>query len=209
MLRFAVPVVCGVVSLFSATVLLIRAQPLRENAAHAILQTDAGCEEPCWQGILPGETTLENALAMLRAHPWTDEPGFFARIDAVGWTWTGVEPHYIDPRRRSILTVRSDGVVDGVILNTRVPLGDFILWLGQPDVLWVFPNQDYIAVYQSQRLELRVHLRCPAFAADFWHAPVEVRWRYRLQQYDVFGAFPLDPNNEAWRERAWRCSSVR
>lgn len=110
-------------------------QPI--NPAQAILSVSA-CTQPCWHGLSPGVTTLDEADAMLNSDTQNVQavvdiqPGLFERPRHVCWTlsvdpgWTGC-------------ALRHDGapgVINEIYLtaphNQGFSLGDTLVLLGQP-----------------------------------------------------------------------------
>jgi hypothetical protein len=45
----------------------------RESVTDRSLFTGLPCAPPCWQGIVPGETTAEEAMQILRASPYVKQ----------------------------------------------------------------------------------------------------------------------------------------
>src|SRR5690606_25048567 len=56
--------------LAALTIVLIRAQPYDDSDLRAFLTPPEGCPAPCFMGIRPGVTTVEEAIAILEGHEW-------------------------------------------------------------------------------------------------------------------------------------------
>jgi hypothetical protein len=130
---------------FTAIILAIRAQPFDAADLRALL-VPTNCPAPCFLGIRPGITTVDNALAILENHAWV----------------TGVDAHFISPRNptdhyqgwvywdwkadapvwfRSASNVLRghagvfdtlDGLVVDITIVTNIPFGSIRLALGKP-----------------------------------------------------------------------------
>ncbi len=188
-------------------VTLIRAQPRDDNALRAFLAPPETCPLPCWQGVRPGVTSLEQAMALMREHPWVGEMNFAQRIDALYWRWNDDQPAFVDRDRRGFLSVRADGIISNVMLYTEIPVGDLILLLGQPDAIYSFANNDLIIVYEQESLEVFTRHECPFNVERFWSTPASVRWTasthsYLVQYYDIR---QIDPASPQWLRDSSRC----
>jgi hypothetical protein len=60
---------------FTAALMLVHAQPYDDHELRELLLPD-GCPAPCFMGIRPGVTTMDEALKILEASGWieTDKP---------------------------------------------------------------------------------------------------------------------------------------
>src|SRR5262245_29374883 len=87
--------------LFAACIGVIRAQPYDDADLRAFLTPGDDCRMPCFLGIRPGVTTLEEAAGILQAHEWVgditienyphgDMPWGFVR-----WNWNGQQPAFL------------------------------------------------------------------------------------------------------------------
>ncbi|MEO0564697.1 MAG: hypothetical protein AAF125_21510, partial [Chloroflexota bacterium] len=65
--RVLIPLLVG----FALVVTFIRAQPYT-TPDHLDMLLPPGCDLPCPLGIIPGETTGQQALDMLEAHPFVE-----------------------------------------------------------------------------------------------------------------------------------------
>jgi hypothetical protein len=175
------------------SVAVICAQPYDDADLLAFLTGDEGCSvgeaAPCWAGIRPGVTTLDEARALLQAHPWVgaitenDEP----LAQYLYWEWNGRQPAYLTPADDKIPTFMwaQDDIIQFITIPTQITFGDLVLVYGEPEqgvlnvsrlgrqvLMSVRPNARLIAAYQSGHLLLDITLRCPAPPIDVWRAPV-------------------------------------
>lgn len=140
-----------VVLLFSVALLLpialIRAQPYDSSALRAFLTPPEGCPAPCFMGIQPGVTTLEEALDILSQHAWvvqgsyreSDNQDFNQRA----WRWTEAAPAWLDRGTRPQLHA-SNGRVRYVFVTTTISWGELEIGYGRPDHFAISAsNQSY------------------------------------------------------------------
>ncbi|MEO0564698.1 MAG: hypothetical protein AAF125_21515 [Chloroflexota bacterium] len=119
---------------FAVVVALIRAQPYTTpDDLDVLLPPD--CDLPCPLGIIPGETTVAEANALIDAHPlvasrmgnrWTWQPG--VALVAVGGFAPGEGAYDAD----------AGGVVTEVRVDMRVPLGALRTRYGSPDAQYAY-----------------------------------------------------------------------
>lgn len=143
------------------------------------------CEAPCWHGIRPGLTTLDEAVALLEAQ--SDVESVRVSAGKISWWWTGEQNPIYDANGRAfdgrIETVFVEGEtrVSSIVLNTTKPLGDYATALGDPDNITLYtvhPENNsqregivYVAHYEQFELSVFNLLTCPMSVDDFWHSP--------------------------------------
>jgi hypothetical protein len=134
----------------------IRAQPYDDSELRAFLTPPEGCPAPCFMGIRPGVTTIEEAVAILEAHEWVTaidehyvelmrlaaayEPPSLKTL--LSWEWSTSKPAWVDSRRNSSLIIKSRRI-EGVMIQTTIPLGDVLVTYGKPvssKLLWTKNN---------------------------------------------------------------------
>ncbi|RMF79981.1 MAG: hypothetical protein D6737_09655 [Chloroflexi bacterium] len=111
--------------LFTLFIGLIHARPHDEPALRQFLIPPDDCPAPCWEGIRPGVSTVDEALYILRNHPWVRD------IEAGSGEsylihWNGSQPAFIDATQPGILSVQ-EAVVMRIRLPARVSFAD--VWL--------------------------------------------------------------------------------
>lgn len=169
-------------ALFTLAIGLVRAQPYENEAARALLLPPSNCPAPCWQGIRPDDTSIEEAFALLRAHPWV------AAIDqrlydiyTANWRWSAQRPPLIQETNSNTLWFSSHGRVASVEIMTHIRLGDARLLLGRPawtsraslgsqmlQVADFYPQYHMIVFYS---------LPCPASVDALWRVEVGLLWQ--------------------------------
>lgn len=70
--------------LFAAALTIIRAQPYDDHQLRELL-LPAGCPAPCFMGIQPGVTTVEEAVKILEASEWVEDYQLDGQIFTVRW----------------------------------------------------------------------------------------------------------------------------
>ncbi|MBA3869064.1 MAG: hypothetical protein H0X30_07915 [Anaerolineae bacterium] len=183
--------------IFMAVALLIRTQPYDERAPIAVL-VPITCRTPCFMGIRPSVTTIDEAITLLRKNEWVSQVIVLPNEihpNQVGWLWSQKAPDYLQ---------RGGAYVDGQILpnvnrkvssiwfSTSLKAGDIPIILGDPqeDGLIVaglyIPQHDprmKLLVefwYPAYHLWMSVDQSCP-YDADFWQMPV----RISITDYDA------------------------
>ena len=168
---------------FCGALWVVRAAPRDDRALRAFFAAPDDCARPCWQGIRPGATLLEGALAILRAHPWVRHITLQADIissdptAALWWDWSGRQPAYIDATTDGRLTA-SQGVVEYIVVSTTVPMGDARAVLGPP----LRGKLEKDAVMSRRVLHLALYedlgvqnlIDCPIRVADLWREPAQI-----------------------------------
>ena len=61
MVYFLGRLVLPLVILFTLSIVVIRAQPYDDDGLHTLLTPPEGCNAPCFLGVRPGETGLDDA----------------------------------------------------------------------------------------------------------------------------------------------------
>lgn len=55
--------------------------------------TGIPCAPPCWEGITPGETSVQEAIELLNTNPYVSDVAYWSRPDddvgVIGWHWNG------------------------------------------------------------------------------------------------------------------------
>lgn len=148
------------------------------------------CAIPCWQGIRPGVTGINSALAILHAHPWVDGVSQVNPVPFEGntttvlvyWTWSRDYPYAtaLAYSEQGIL-ITERGVVRQIYLTTSIPFGDLWLALGGADgglVTSLYDagsiRIDSTAHYAGAGVTASgmVYANCAVAYPDLWRAPV-------------------------------------
>jgi hypothetical protein len=141
MRRLLLGFVVLVTLLFSAAIVMIRAQPLAEGPLADFLNPPPGCPAPCFLGVRPNKTTIAQALAILRANPLVDD----VRIEhhyagqSIVWRWREGDDIY----RRYAFRVQRN-LVTRVVLPSNITLGELRLVLGEPESLTAAFTNEYL-----------------------------------------------------------------
>lgn len=141
--KFSIPLFL----LFFIPLALSRALPYDDqNLRAAVMPQD--CQMPCFMGIRPGITTVEEAVRLLRASPWVDKVTDDANTlgtNAITWTWSPHKPSFIKDRSSGLLLAHTTdaqiNVVDIVRIKTTVSVGDMaLLWINDTAPIVSGPN---------------------------------------------------------------------
>lgn len=173
---------------------LIRALPYDDSDLRAFLAPAADCSLPCFLGIRPGVTRVSDAVDLLRAHDWIDDPSMNAPGRGYGeirWNWSGAQSRLIDTTRPARMTFYwdredptvarpEDSLIETISLYTHIRIHNAQAWYGDPDAGAANVRRDdligYIAVYysQSSMLHLSAALPCPMNLLGFWEARTKI-----------------------------------
>lgn len=169
--------------LFAACIGLIHAQSYDDSGLRAFLAPPEGCPAPCFMGIRPGVTTVEEAIAVLEAHEWIDTVSRYEITEGLGVasltaSWSGAQDEWIDDALWLRLEINNN-VVQRVYVDTRIPLGDIHLLLGTPELSQVFdfslevsaPTVGYYGSYDALDMFFMAVTYCPV--KQVWTLPVE------------------------------------
>jgi hypothetical protein len=171
--------------------MLIQPQPDDDRALQLLLPPPEVCAQPCLLGIRPGITPLDEALALLAAHPWVadfeidylfDDPAYATGI--VRWIWSGAQPAAIDGRFPGVLnfhTQRRIRLVEAISIQTTLRPPQLIDALGRPaeGLLWRRAERIvYGTLYRPQQYAALVGvsaaMRCPVNHLDYWYSDSEL-----------------------------------
>jgi hypothetical protein len=134
LLRFGAPLTL----LLAACIGIIHAQPYDASELRAFLTPQEGCPMPCFMGIRPGVTSLEEAGIILTRHSWVQDVRQFynsrtGEITMIQWTWNGSQPGLIDSTVPAYVYGSSSHIILSLNIETTIPFGDLWLGLGKPD----------------------------------------------------------------------------
>jgi hypothetical protein len=198
MIRFTAMLAATLALTFVLALAASQAQQ-RDDDVRTFLLPPEGCEAPCWQGIRPGVTTLDEAVALLEANPWvervivdTDSPFTFIYLD-----WNDQAPIFarnVSPRLPLYMWVRR-GFVQLIVVPTLIPYGDVWSLLGAPATgtfavsgyrtsmtLGARPNTRHTAIYYDGRVVVDTRVYCPVNPTLFWEAPVTISYSSDLTE---------------------------
>lgn len=199
--------------LFTIPILLIHARPYNDTELRDFLTPPEGCTAPCFMGIKPGVTTVDEAIEILQAHEWVAEVASTAfnrlGMQRIEWRWRGdvsplLEPDDI-PRSGGRL-IANEGVVQYVEFLTRIRTGEAWLMLGKAQNYTSLlqtggpiggpkPPNPISAIYSN--LVFIAWTDCP-YQRNFWNARIEIiiaessEWLYEVSAYPtISGMVPV------------------
>ena len=143
MLRFYFRLVVIPFLLFTTVLQLIHARPYDDHELRDVLLPE-GCPAPCFIGIRPGVTTMDEAVKLLRGNEWVGEIHRRVINDVSGfitWTWGDQKPSWISQRAIGQVFITGKKV-HAITIATEFVLGETRLTLGLPDVEFVSVPQD-------------------------------------------------------------------
>ncbi|MEO8393951.1 MAG: hypothetical protein ABI700_13250 [Chloroflexota bacterium] len=177
---------------FALALGVIIVQP--EDAALRAFFAPPDCAAPCFLGIRPGVTTVDQALALLQASSWvrgintaeSESPAHAQTNTNIYWGWTGQQPDFVFDLAAFTLPYMHirNGIVQYIRLVTRIPYGDAWLSLGVPSTGTLTvrnPNSAnfvylHSAGYFGGKLVFDTEVTCPVTPAAFWNASVSISY---------------------------------
>jgi hypothetical protein len=168
--------------LFSLVVTLIGMQPYRNDELHALLMS-ADCIAPCWQGIRPGETTLDEAITLMQRRAWVDKIRFHRGMamdtGMLIWSWGEGRPALVNAHKDGLMWIERN-IVANIQIGMTARLGDVWLTLARPDGMTTTstsampPQVVSAASYKLNSILIIAPVLCPARQRAFWYAPVDM-----------------------------------
>ncbi len=163
--KFAVLILC----LFALPAVLIRAQPYDDHALQATLMT-SDCQMPCFMGIHPGVTPVDEAVQILVHSNWVSRIKILDDVyqktttpkRLVLWDWSGKQPAWIQDDEAELAA--TDGRVTEITIAMDVRLMDMMLILGLPahEDIWSYPGGgSYTSIYSLTGIVLYSKYTCP------------------------------------------------
>jgi hypothetical protein len=191
----------GSLVLFVSLALLVSlAHGLAYDAAyfrglHDFVAAPENCAAPCFLGIRPGITMRDEALARLQAYPGVHD--VYVEGSAIGWHWDLTRSPYLDSEDAAPrLTLDEHGVVDQILVVTRVRVADIWTAFGAPDNGRLMPysttfdgggvrSATYVGSYPQTSFLMLMSVSCPSSPHLMWDAPVMLIWRAGLIHFDI------------------------
>ncbi|MBA3869058.1 MAG: hypothetical protein H0X30_07885 [Anaerolineae bacterium] len=186
--------------IFTAVLLLIHARPYDDHELRELLLPE-GCPAPCFMGIRPGVTTMDEALKSLVADNRVDINLAAINLDTLG-SYYDVQlnestARLIDMHQRVQFEFQNTPphVISKITLypTSQMSVGDIYLFLGKPDLYVVIPNtitidgvdQPIASVYRLYHGLLTVFLtvsNCPINLNEMVKQPIyEVEFHDKLR----------------------------
>jgi hypothetical protein len=154
--------------IFTATLLLIRAQPYDDHDLRQLLLPE-GCPAPCFMGIRPGVTTVVEMIEFLEASDWVENVQNDTRGNSWGnisWKWSSRKPDWITQNAQGQIFAQNN-LVMSLTVSTKLSLGAVLLTLGIPDMEKVDPHAEqqrelslYWAEYGQRGLTIKSWQPC-------------------------------------------------
>lgn len=167
-------------------------QQPRDDVIRRFLISD-GCAPPCWQGIRPGETRIDEAALLLRDNPYIDQVniGYSAQENSgiIRWRWRDLPP--VEANGGGGYLYIFSNIVAEIEMETTIPLGDIWLLLGTPQVIDRVDLRGaahrHYSLYHQGESAFWLPYDCPLSPFSFWRSPVHIRYIG-----ETFGGYSLD-----------------
>lgn len=194
--------------LFMASLVLIRTQPYDDHAVRDLLLPE-GCPAPCFMGIRPGVTGVDDALDRLRSSGWTSD---IIRQPNSTWIvvrWNEQAPTWFARDYGSYLALVVRGsLVDEIHVQTRLELSNVELMMGRSTLREVvifrgmgegqfLPELNFAMAYPERSMMLAITSACDGGGRITYHSPnVIVRYYADVSRLaDLFKQY-----HDSWRD---------
>ncbi len=144
--------------IFTAALLLIHAQPYDDRDLRELLLPE-GCPAPCFMGIRPGVTTVDDAVMLLEANEWVTHEFTYDLGSVYSWSWSGRQPAIIDASERfrinTSTTVGGDKIVYEMDIHIKASIGSIMLLVDNPLSFLVLKNSGELGSHSANVVYLR------------------------------------------------------
>lgn len=174
MARFYLRVMPLLAIIIAAMLIFPRTQPLPDDNLRPLLMPE-DCAAPCFMGIRPGVTTIDEAVGILKASGWTAD--IRMQPSASRWIivqWNTNAPAWLRPANvyNETSMAMLDSRIDEIHVITDLRLADAELLFGRPNATFIstfngmtgdshdFPMLNYSAAYLSRSMLVAVSNMC-------------------------------------------------
>ena len=194
---------------FTAVVLLIHTQPYDDLELRTLLKSSDSCDTPCFMGIRPNVTTVNEAIKILQNHSWVQKI-FIQSTDPlasqrINWHWRDDAPPFVQSARlRSGGTLFiQDGIVQNIDVMTGIPFGSAWLRWGRPEQYTLLtqlggpiggPRPPRPLTYIYQDIIVISWMDCADFRR-FWNAKIEMIFGSPATWLQGVSTFPFLPSD--------------
>jgi hypothetical protein len=194
MMRFIVAFILAASAILTMGIGIIHALPYDSGELDALLRPDT-CAMPCWAGIRPGQSRVEELSRMLQENRWAADLKFnySMQIDTglLIWRWVNPPSALIERRRVGTAWIEKN-IVQWIGIPTTLSFGDVWLFFDHPQMgatqltSLIPPRINHYASYYQSAIQIRSTVFCPVRVQAFWESRVDV----------VIGARPLVDMND-------------
>jgi hypothetical protein len=173
---------------FGTTLTLMQARPYDDQGLRDVLMSP-DCSSPCFMGIQPGVTTLEEAVDILKHHAWVKDVEVktleYGKFSLILWSWNGQQPAFLDMTMMGRVDVFHINVMDyragtvaAIQAPTLIPYGTLYLTMGGGRSIsgyWVKGQEmsgRIFTIYNGFAVDAR--LECPTNPDRYWRTPVSI-----------------------------------
>ncbi len=164
--------------LFSSALLIIRSQSYDDRQQRQLLFPD-GCPAPCFMGIRPGITGVEEAIHILKSSGWTADIQIQPTSRWVIVQWNQRAPAWLltDDSSNNLALATRDSRVEEIHIPTSLGLSEVELLMGRSDSYEVtifrgmgegqfIPVLDYTAAYRRYSMLVAISETCKRRSQD-------------------------------------------
>ena len=191
MLRFYLRLALLPIILLTAVLLVIRSQPYDDYELRQLL-LPTNCPAPCFMGIQPGVTTIDEAVKILEASGWvkrieriTNSSG---EMDSINWEWndtasTLLKRNIKNQLRPPYSATASPPLVEILDIETNIRAGDIYLSFGESyNTDSGLPGRTtenvafVLAQYREHNFFISSQVYCPVSRERFLNSETTITW---------------------------------
>lgn len=175
---------------FTAMIGLIRSQRYDDSELRAFLTPPEGCPAPCFMGIRPGVTTVEEfenlsdipLVQGLHLNLYNAE----SLSGQISWDWAEEKSKFLAQGGTIFI---NGGMVYRVYIPSNIKFGDLWLLLGKPEKIAPRGHESlyyHTAVYPSNQIVFVSRHLCPELTPQkFWFTKMDIELEIRQTEYDI------------------------
>jgi hypothetical protein len=160
------------------------------------------CQPPCWENIIPGETTISDAMDLLRIVPYVQNisPYYPKRTSSVHIEW-----EFVDNSENGRIHSTSDGKkVESIYFDIRenmsLSLGNMIGSYGSPSYMFISlePDMCYCMTglaYEAKGMVIYIHQLCKVQNSI---GGVSSKLIKLTEETSIYSIFLSSPHGESW-----------
>ncbi len=166
----------------------------RLEEIRAFLTPPEGCSAPCFMGIRPGVTTLNDVRQILEGNEWVEQiemeigRGYADEITYINlnWVWSGLQPKFINGQIKGYVTwTPQTGRIENISISANIRFYDLYTVLGQTEFgsafynnfAYTIPHIIYSASYfdaaSNTIAGIDTSIACPGTFPYFWKEHAE------------------------------------
>ena len=159
--------------LFTSVLLLIHAQPYDDHELRELLLPE-GCPAPCFMGIRPEVTTIEEARKTLETSGWVKQ--IMQDDNIMSWSWNESQTNILNSESKS--TIYGNAIVYQITIPTHLTMGSIVLTEKNPISFTTIAGMDqpktYLLILRYAHMLITEDILCDATFGETIHSRVTI-----------------------------------